>query len=131
MASSSVSYDLHAKLHVYRRNGVQEYIVWRVLEREIDWFVLRGGQYEPLSGDAQGLIRSEIFPGLWLDPAALVRGDLTNTLAVAAAIGLSAASRVRESRMGAATLDTTAPATTPTANHFPIAANPSVLAGTT
>jgi Uma2 family endonuclease len=82
VASSSVSYDLHAKLRVYRRNGVQEYIVWRVLEREIDWFVLRGGQYEPLSGDAQGLIRSEIFPGLWLDPAALVRGDLTTALTV-------------------------------------------------
>ena len=44
VASSSVSYDLHTKLHVYRRNGVQEYVVWRVLEREIDWFVLRGGQ---------------------------------------------------------------------------------------
>ena len=32
VASSSVSYDLHAKLHVYRRNGVREYVVWRVLE---------------------------------------------------------------------------------------------------
>ena len=83
VASSSVSYDLHAKLHVYRRNGVQEYVVWRVLEREIDWFVLRGGQYEPRSADAQGLIRSEIFPGLWLDPAAVARGDLTTALAVA------------------------------------------------
>src|SRR5712692_8113016 len=46
VASSSVSYDLHAKMHVYRRNGVREYIVWRVLEQEIDWFVLRSGHYE-------------------------------------------------------------------------------------
>jgi Uma2 family endonuclease len=83
VASSSVSYDLHAKFHVYRRNGVQEYVVWRVLEGEIDWFALRGGQYEPLSADGQGPIRSEIFPGLWLDPAALMRGDLTTALAVA------------------------------------------------
>lgn len=82
VASSSVSYDLHAKLHVYRRNGVYEYIVWRVLEREIDWFVLRAGQYERMPVDAQGLVRSEVFPGLWLDPAALVRGDLATVLAI-------------------------------------------------
>jgi Uma2 family endonuclease len=82
VASSSVSYDLHAKLHVYRRNGVQEYIVWRVLEREIDWFVLRAGQYERMHVDAQGLLRSEVFPGLWLDQAALVQGDLATVLAI-------------------------------------------------
>jgi Uma2 family endonuclease len=82
VASSSVSYDLHAKLHVYRRNGVLEYIVWRVLEREIDWFVLRAGQYERMPVDAQGLLRSQVFAGLWLDPAALVRSDLATVLAI-------------------------------------------------
>jgi Uma2 family endonuclease len=82
VVSSSVSYDLHAKLHVYRRNGVCEYLVWRVLEREIDWFVLRAGQYERLPRGAQGLLRSEVFPGLWLNPAALVQGDLATVLAI-------------------------------------------------
>jgi Uma2 family endonuclease len=82
VASSSVSYDLHAKLHVYRRNGVREYIVWRVLEQAIDWFVLRAGQYERLPVDADGLLQSEVFPGLWLDPAALVRGDLATVLTI-------------------------------------------------
>jgi Uma2 family endonuclease len=82
VASSSVSYDLHAKLHVYRRNGVREYLVWRVLDQEIDWFVLRDGQYERMPVDAQGLVHSEVFPGLWLDPAALVRGDLATVLAI-------------------------------------------------
>jgi Uma2 family endonuclease len=82
VASSSVSYDLHAKLHVYRRNGVREYIVWRVLDQEIDWFVLRAGQYERMPVDAQGLVRSEVLPGLWLDSAALIRGDLATVLAV-------------------------------------------------
>jgi Uma2 family endonuclease len=82
VASSSVSYDLHAKLHVYRRNGVCEYIVWRVLEQAVDWFVLRDGQYEGMPRDAQGLVRSEVFPGLWLDPAALLRGDLATVLAI-------------------------------------------------
>jgi len=82
VASSSASYDLHAKLRVYRRNGVREYIVWRVLEQEIDWFVLRVGQYERLALDAEGLLRSEVFPGLWLDPTALLQGDLATVFAV-------------------------------------------------
>lgn len=81
VAASSASYDLHAKKHVYQRHGVREYIVWRVLEREIDWFVWRAGEYERLSVDAHGWLRSEVFAGLWLDPAALVRGDLATVLA--------------------------------------------------
>ena len=82
VAASSASYDLHTKLHVYRRNGVREYVVWRVLEQEIDWFVLRAGQYERLPLDAESLLRSEVFPGLWLDPAALLGGDMARVLAV-------------------------------------------------
>jgi Uma2 family endonuclease len=82
VASSSVSYDLGKKLHVYRRNGVREYVVWRVLDRQIDWFVLREGRYEPMALLADGIYRSAAFPGLWLDPAALLRGDLARVLAV-------------------------------------------------
>lgn len=80
VASSSVSFDLNTKLHVYRRNGVQEYVVWRVLDGQIDWFVLRGGAYERLAADDQGVFRSERFPGLWLNAQALLRGDLAATL---------------------------------------------------
>jgi Uma2 family endonuclease len=82
VASSSASYDLHAKLHAYRRNGVREYLVWRVLEQEIDWFILRAGQFERLPLGPDGVLRSEVFAGLWLDPAALVRSDLSGVLAV-------------------------------------------------
>jgi hypothetical protein len=73
-------FDLHTKRHVYRRSGVREYVVWRVLDRRIDWFVLRGGQYEPLAADDRGVVRSQAFPGLWLDPEAPLRGDLAATL---------------------------------------------------
>ena len=82
VASSSASYDLNAKRHAYRRSGVQEYIVWRVLDQQLDWFVLRGGRYECLAADERGVVRSETFPGLWLDPTALLRGDLAATLQV-------------------------------------------------
>lgn len=75
VAASSVSYDLHQKLHVYRRAGVQEYLVLRSEDAAVDWFALRGGRYERLEPDANGVLRSEVFPGLWLDVAALLRGD--------------------------------------------------------
>jgi Uma2 family endonuclease len=81
VASSSVSYDLNTKLIVYRRNGVREYIVRRVLDREIDWFSLRGRRYVRLPLDKTGVYRSEVFPGLWVDAAALVRGDMTSARA--------------------------------------------------
>lgn len=75
VASSSVSYDLHGKLDAYRRNGVREYVVWRVRERVISWFALRGGSYEPLPMGDDGIYRSEVLRGLWLDPEHLKRGD--------------------------------------------------------
>jgi Uma2 family endonuclease len=58
IASSTVSIDLHDKLNVFRRNGVREYIAWRVLDRAIDWFALRDGEFKPLAVDADGIIRS-------------------------------------------------------------------------
>ncbi len=76
VAVSSIRIDLNVKLPIYRRTGVREYILWRVPDREIDWFVLRGDQYERLAPGSDGVYRSEVLPGLWLDTAALVRGDL-------------------------------------------------------
>ena len=90
IAASSVSYDLGKKLHAYERNGVREYLVWRVQDREIDWFVLRDGKYEALAAGDDGILRSTVFPGLWLDRAALLRGDLAAVLA-ALQQGLAAA----------------------------------------
>lgn len=82
VAASSASYDLHDKLNVYRRNGVREYLVWRVWDRTIDWFVLRDGRYQNLPPTPSGGYKSEVFPGLWLDSAALIEGDLGRVLQV-------------------------------------------------
>jgi Uma2 family endonuclease len=79
--ASSASYDLHDKPRVYRRSGVQEYLVWRVLDRSVDWFRSREGVYECLEPDEAGILRSEIFPGLWLAVPALLAGDLAAVLA--------------------------------------------------
>src|SRR5581483_3356767 len=82
IAASSTSFDLHTKLQVYRRNGVREYVVWRVLDQQLDWFVLAAGAFQPLLPDAAGILRSPTFAGLWLDAAALLRGDMRQVLAV-------------------------------------------------
>jgi hypothetical protein len=82
ISASSVGIDLTTKLRVYRRNRVREYLVWRVLDREIDWFVLRQTQYDRLVPDSAGLLKSEVFPGLWLDPSALIQMDLPRVLQV-------------------------------------------------
>lgn len=82
VAASSVSIDRNAKMNAYRRNGVCEYILWRVEDNAIDWFVLRDGQYVPLMPDASGVIRSEVFPGLWLDVVGLLAEDLPRVQAV-------------------------------------------------
>ncbi|URR34564.1 Uma2 family endonuclease [Thermosynechococcus sp. HN-54] len=82
IAASSAAYDLHDKLRVYRRNGVQEYLVWCTYDRQIYWFSLEAGEYQPLTADAEGMIRSRQFPGLWLDPEALLAHDLGTVLRV-------------------------------------------------
>src|SRR5438552_8647680 len=82
VASRSVSYDLHGKLDVHRERGVEEYLAWRVRDRAVDWFALRGDRYEPLAAGEDGIVRSEQFPGLWLDPRALIRDDGPRLIAV-------------------------------------------------
>jgi Uma2 family endonuclease len=81
VAASSASYDLHDKLNAYRRNGVQEYLVWRLYDGKIDWFRLRKGEYTPLDADEEGIVESEVFPGLRLDVPALLKGNLAQVLA--------------------------------------------------
>ena len=82
IAASTASYDLHTKKNVYRRNGVKEYLVWRVGDRDFDWFRWQEGEYLKIEPEADGIIRSEVFPGLWLDKSALLAGNLARVLEV-------------------------------------------------
>ena len=93
IAASSVAYDLYDKRRVYARNGVREYVALQMYERRVDWFVLREGVYESLTPDGEGVIRSEVFPGLWLQPDALLAGDLAEVLRVLQ-VGLASAEHV-------------------------------------
>ena len=82
VAASSVSYDLNDKLNAYRRNGVKEYLVWQMYENKLDWFVLQQGRYVTLKPDEEGIIRSQVFPGLWLSVSALCEGNRGELLTV-------------------------------------------------
>lgn len=69
-------HHLNVKLRVYQRNGVKEYVVWRVLDEAVDWFVLQGTDYVKQTRPADGLHKSAVFPGLWVDPDELVRQSM-------------------------------------------------------
>jgi hypothetical protein len=80
IAASTVSYDLHSKKRTYELNGVKEYIVWRTLDRQIDWFILDNGKYRELEPDGSGIIRSQEFMGLWLNVNAILTNDMSTVL---------------------------------------------------
>ena len=81
IAASSASYDLGAKMNVYRRSGVQEYVVWQMLEGRIDWLRLVEGVYQPIAPNQGGIIESVVFPGLRLNVGAMLSGDLRAVMA--------------------------------------------------
>jgi Uma2 family endonuclease len=81
IAASSASYDLHDKLNAYRRNGVQEYLVWLVEDREFRWYTLQEGQFLEQSSHASEMFESKVFPGLRLAATALLAGDMAMVLA--------------------------------------------------
>ena len=82
IAASSASYDLHDKLRVYRRNQVQEYLVWLVQEQQLRWYELRQGEYILQTPETSDILQSRRFPGLKLSVNALLAGDLQQVLEV-------------------------------------------------
>jgi Uma2 family endonuclease len=81
IVGSSKAYDLHQKKAVYRRNAVREYLCWITREDRLIWWELREGEYIEIGADADGLLKSPAFPGLWLDTSALLRGEMKAVLA--------------------------------------------------
>jgi len=75
VASSTVSIDLHAKKQDYEQHGVQEYVAVVVRDERILWFVREGSALVEMPVGSDQIHRSRVFPGLWLDGTALLRGD--------------------------------------------------------
>jgi hypothetical protein len=81
-AASSVACDLHEKKRSYAHNGVHEYLAVPIYKRRIDWFALRDEGYVALP-TTDGILCSEVFPGLWLAVDAFWANTLARLLAVA------------------------------------------------
>ncbi|MDB5390208.1 MAG: hypothetical protein JWM11_5854 [Planctomycetaceae bacterium] len=75
VAASSAAYDLFQKKQTYFEQSVQEYLVWVVYEQKFIWFERRETQYVPRSFGRSTILKSEVFPGLWLDTRALLAHD--------------------------------------------------------
>ena len=73
IAKSSRRIDLGPKFRDYERAGVVEYLVVTLDPEEIHWFIRREGRFARLSPGPDGVYRSEVFPGLWLDPQRALR----------------------------------------------------------
>jgi hypothetical protein len=82
ISASTLQVDLDSKFNAYKRNRVQEYVIWRVLQKAVDWYRLRAGEYEPLPKSPAGYLQGEVLPGLWLEPLALVNGDAARVMEV-------------------------------------------------
>jgi hypothetical protein len=82
IGESTESIDLHAKKADYEKAGVREYIVASLPRQNVFWFVRTRGKFKEIAPDGDGIHRSQIFPGLWLDPVALVRRNTKRLLAV-------------------------------------------------
>jgi len=63
---------------------VPEYLVWSTGTPEVRCIVLENDDYVLLAPDTGGILKSRVFPGLWLDPAALLAADYARVQAVLA-----------------------------------------------
>lgn len=81
IGKSSRSHDLGPKKDEYEKAGVLEYLFVGIEPDEVRWFSLREGKFEEMAAGEDGIHRSEIFPGLWLDAKALFAEDLDGLIA--------------------------------------------------
>jgi Uma2 family endonuclease len=81
VSSSTESIDQHRTKHDYQKAGVREYVVLALRTQQVFWFVRRRGKYQEIPLPADGVFRSQAFPGLWLDAEAVLRYQRERVLA--------------------------------------------------
>ena len=67
--------DSGVKQRLYERSGVLEYLIVKSKKRQLVWHELVEGKYREIQPGADGLFRSRVFPGLWLNAEALWNCD--------------------------------------------------------
>ena len=76
IAGSSSRLDGSLKRELYDRIGVAEYLVWHTVARRVEWLGQEDGVFQEMPADEEGVIKSAIFPGLWLHVSSLLEGDI-------------------------------------------------------
>lgn len=79
---SSTAYDLHQKKDLYEAAGVKEYVAVLLQGQEVRWHRLVAGSYQLVRPSTDGIIRSSVFPGLWLHVEAFLAGNMLKVLEV-------------------------------------------------
>jgi Uma2 family endonuclease len=75
VARSTRHYDLKQKKADYERAGVCEYVVVELDPNRVHWFIRSGKRFKKMRPGPDGIYRSKIFPGLWLDPESIFSRD--------------------------------------------------------
>lgn len=78
---ASTEVDFGPKLALYQRAGVREYMTIELFVKRIAWRELFQGAFRYLAPAADGSLRSQVFPGLWLDEQAFWKRDEQRMLA--------------------------------------------------
>src|SRR5262249_1436842 len=81
VSSSTESIDLHRKKRDYQKAGVREYVVLALRTQQVFWFVRQRGTYREVPLPSEGIFRSRVFPGLWLDAEAVLGNRRQRVLA--------------------------------------------------
>ncbi len=80
IAYSSRALDMHQKKEDYQKAGVCEYLVLCLEEQQIHWFQF--SSKTEIQPNRQGIMKSKVFPGLWLDSKALLARDSSRLIEV-------------------------------------------------
>jgi len=76
VSASTISVDSNEKYLVYQKYGVKEYLLWNTEAKKITWYGRSGSKFVPMKPNREGIIKSKAFPGLWLNVAAMLKGNL-------------------------------------------------------
>lgn len=82
VGDSTESIDLTRKKMDYEKAGVREYVVIALRKRQVFWFVRRRGKFKQITAGSDGIYRSDVFPGLWLDANAFMQRNGNQVLEV-------------------------------------------------
>jgi Uma2 family endonuclease len=78
---TSAEVDFDPKMRLYQKAGVREYITVEPSGQRMIWRVLENAVYSAQTLPPDGIVRSKVFPGLWLDLAAFWADDGAKMLA--------------------------------------------------